>query len=264
MKWETILLEMIDECPGLACLTINRPKVMNALNHQVLTELNEAVDVIEASDDIRIVIIRGAGEKAFVAGADISELKGMTAQKAYHFARFGQKTFDRIEMMNKIVIAAVGGFALGGGCELSMACDLRIASENARMGIPEVTLGTIPGYAGTQRLPRIVGLGIAKEMAFTAKPITAKRAYEVGLVNHVVETPAELMPYCIEMAKGMMKNSMLASEVCKRAMNEGMQMELHKGIEHEAALFATMYAAPDILEGVDAFLSKRKPEFKNL
>ena len=206
MKWETILLEMVEECPGLACLTINRPKVMNALNHQVLKELNEAIDVIEASNEIRIVILRGAGDKAFVAGADISELKGMSAQQAYPFARYGQKTYDRIEMMDKIVIAAIGGYALGGGCELSMACDIRIASENARMGIPEVTLGTIPGYGGTQRLPRIVGLGIAKEMAFTAKPITAKRAYEVGLVNHVVETPADLMPFCIEMAKGMMKN----------------------------------------------------------
>ena len=264
MKWETILLEMIEECPGLACLTINRPKVMNALNHQVLKELNEAVDIIEASDEIRIVILRGAGDKAFVAGADISELKGMSAQQAYPFARYGQKTYDRIEMMNKIVIAAIGGYALGGGCELSMACDIRIASENARLGIPEVTLGTIPGYGGTQRLPRIVGLGIAKEMAFTAKPITAKRAYEVGLVNHVVETPADLMPFCIEMAKGMMKNSMYACELCKHAMNEGVQMELHKGIEHEAALFATTYATPDVVEGIDAFLSKRKPEFKNI
>ena len=211
-----------------------------------------------------VPLLLGAGEKSFVAGADISELKGMGVQEAYKFARFGQKTFDRIEMLSKIVIAAVGGYALGGGCELSMACDIRIASANARMGIPEVTPGTIPGYGGTQRLPRLVGLGIAKEMAFTAKPITAKRAYEVGLVNQVVETPEDLMPACIQMAKDMLKNSMDSAEVCKRAMNEGIQMELHKGIEHEAALFSAVYGAPDIVEGVDAFLSKRKPEFKNL
>lgn len=262
MSWETILLENVEECPGTVCLTINRPAVMNALNAKVLYELNEAVDQITASDEIKIVIIKSAGEKAFVAGADISELQGMSAQEAYAFARRGQKLFDKIEQMDKVVIAAINGYALGGGCELSMSCDIRIATKSARFALPEATLGVIPGYGGTQRLSRIVGIGIAKQLVYTAKQITAERAYNIGLVNEVVETNEDLMAECIKMAKTISKNSMLAVQVAKKAISEGIEMEIYNGVKHEAALFATLFAAPDVKEGVAAFLEKRKPEFK--
>ena len=266
MSWETIILENVAEVPGVAKLTINRPKALNALNQTVLSELREAVNQIEKDDAIRIVIVTGAGEKSFVAGADISELKGLVnnAPGAYALARNGQTIYQQIEESSKVYIAAVNGFALGGGCELSMACDIRIAVAKAKFGVPEVSLGTVPGYAGTQRLPRLVGEGRAKQMAFTAAHVPAARAYEMGLVNQVVETYDELIPAALDMAKAILKNSMFAVGIAKKCIHEGLQMDIVSGIEHEAALFAQTYNYKDTAEGIGAFLEKRKPDFKNV
>lgn len=265
MAWETIILEDT-EVAGVAKLTINRPKALNALNQTVLSELKSAVAQIEDNEKIKIVIITGAGEKSFVAGADISELKGLinNASAAYLLARNGQGIYQMIEESSKIYIAAVNGFALGGGCELSMACDIRIAVASAKFGVPEVSLGTVPGYGGTQRLPRLVGEGRAKEMAFSAKHISAGRAYEIGLVNQVVESYEELMPAAMEFAKSVLKNSMFAVGIAKKCIHEGMQMDVTAGIQHEAALFCQTYNYRDTEEGIGAFLEKRKPDFKNV
>lgn len=261
MEYETILLERISGHSKIVLLTINRPKVLNALNKQVITELDAAVSDIEKMNDVGAVIITGAGGRAFVAGADIGELQGMDCRQAYGLARRGQQLYNRIEQLDKIVIAAVNGFALGGGCELSMACDIRVATEKSKFGVPETSLGTIPGYGGTQRLPRLVGTGIAKEMMFSAKPVSAVRAYEMGLVNRVVTENEDLMETAIEMAETMLKNSPYAIATAKKAVNEGMEMELYRAIQHEAALFSTTYGVPDTKEGISAFLEKRKPDF---
>ncbi len=262
MAWETIILEDT-EVAGTVKLTINRPKALNALNQTVLKELKAAVAQIEADDRIKIVIITGAGEKSFVAGADISELKGLinNAPAAYALARNGQTIYQMIEESSKVYIAAVNGFALGGGCELSMSCDMRIAIAKAKFGVPEVSLGTVPGYGGTQRLPRLVGEGRAKEIAFTAKHIPAQRAYEIGLVNQVVETYEELMPAALELAKSILKNSIFAVGIAKKCIHEGLQMDVVTGIQHEASLFCQTYNYKDTEEGIGAFLEKRKPHF---
>ena len=263
MTWDTLIVNHLSEYPGMIQLTINRPNVLNALNKQVILELNQAIDEISADSESAVVIIRGAGERAFVAGADIKELEGMSVEDAYALARRGQSLYNKIETMDKIVIAAINGYAFGGGCELAMACDIRIATANSKFGLPEISLGTVPGYGGTQRLPRLVGAGRAKEMIFTAKPIDAARAYEIGLINMVVPGVDELLPSCIKLAQTMLKNSMSAAITAKRCINEGLQMELHKGIEHEAALFSTTYASYDTTEGISAFLEKRPPKFKS-
>ncbi|MBF7083094.1 enoyl-CoA hydratase/isomerase family protein [Desulfallas sp. Bu1-1] len=259
MGWNNILLEKED---NLAVMTINRPKVLNALNGETLRELDEAVEQIAADDEVRVVIITGAGEKAFVAGADIAFMQTLTPLEARQFSRLGQKVFSKIENLPQPVIAAINGFALGGGCELAMACDIRIASENAKLGQPEVNLGIIAGFGGTQRLPRLVNPGLAKEILFTADMYDAEAAHRIGLVNHVVPA-AELMNFCKNMARRIAARGPIAVRLSKEAVNEGLEMDLEKAIAHEADLFAVAFATEDRNEGISAFLAKKKPEFKN-
>lgn len=240
-------------------VTISRPKALNALNPKVLMELGQALDLAENDNSVGVIIITGEGEKAFVAGADIVSMQEMSAEEAYAFSRLGQKIFNKIYEMPKMVIAAINGFALGGGCELALACDIRIASFKAKMGIPEVTLGVFPGFGGTQRLPRLVGTGVAKEMLATGRKITADEAKAVGLVNDISEN---VMERAEELAKRILRNSVSAIGLGKKAINAGMEMELQKGLEHEAALFGMSFTTADQREGMTAFLEKRAAEFK--
>ena len=257
MLFETIVYE---EKQGIGYITINRPKALNALNRQALEELSKVLEMVEANDTVKVVIITGSGGKAFVAGADISAMKNMTATEAYEYARLGQMTFNKIYRLSKIVIAAIDGFALGGGCELALACDIRIASKKSQMGIPETSLGVIPGFAGTQRLSRVVGAATAKEMLSTARKVNADEAKEMGLVNYIVEeNPLEKAE---ELSAEICKNSINAIRLGKKAINEGLEMELSKGIEHEAALFAMAFTMVDQKEGMSAFLEKRQANFK--
>ncbi|MGQ9557061.1 MAG: enoyl-CoA hydratase-related protein [Desulfurispora sp.] len=259
MAWENILLEIED---GIAVLTINRPKVLNALNAAVLAELDAAMDQLAADDQVRVIIITGAGEKSFVAGADIAFMSQLSPMEAKEFARKGQQVFSKIENLPKPVIAAINGFALGGGNELAMACDIRIASEKAKFGQPEVNLGLIAGFGGTQRLTRLVNPGMAKEILFTADMYDAETAHKIGLVNHVV--PAEeLMNFCKSMAKRIAARGPIAVRLSKEAVNDGLEMDLEKAFIHEADLFGLVFTTADRAEGIDAFLNKRKPEFKN-
>lgn len=253
-----ILLKKKD---GYAILTINRPKALNALNSDTLLEIKSAVLDLENDDDVKVVIITGSGEKAFVAGADISEMINLDTVGGYEFGKRGQEVFSLIENGKKVYIAAVNGFALGGGCEIAMSCDFRIASENAKFGIPEVTLGVIPGFGGTQRLPKLVGLGRAKEMLATGGMYGAKTAEKWGLVNRVV--PIEnLLDTCVEIATKISKNSAYAISGGLEAMNQSTQIKLNDGLELEALVFGKTFSYPDQKEGMGAFLEKRKPNFK--
>lgn len=258
MEYENLLLKK----EGNICiLTINRPKALNALNSRVLEELSDAVDQIEKDKDIYVVIITGEG-KAFVAGADILEMKDMTSEAARKFAKQGLEVFRKIELMEKPVIAAVNGFALGGGCELAMCCDIRVASEKAKLGQPEVGLGITPGFAGTQRLSRLVGIAKAKELIFTGDMIDAKEAEKIGLVNKVV-THEELMSTAIELAKKIASKGQIAVRYSKIAINRGIETDIETGMEIERNLFSLCFATDDQKEGMTAFIEKRKPEFKN-
>ena len=244
---------------AVAIVTINRPEAMNALDNNVLQELYDTFMGLDEDTTVKVVILTGV-KKAFVAGADIAAMSKYTPAEAEVFSAFGHKVFDMIENVRPVTIAAVNGFALGGGCELAMSCDIRVASEKAKMAIPETSLGIFPGFAGTQRLPRLVGLGIAKEMLATASMIDAARAYETGLVNHVV--PAEeLMTFCENLAQKVVKNSTSAIAAGKRLMTEGFDMPFEKAEELEAALFGILFAGHDQREGMAAFLEKRAPEF---
>jgi len=246
---------------NIGILSFNRPKVLNALNTDVLQELDEAIDQIEKDEDIYVVIITGEG-KAFVAGADIAEMKDKTAEEGRRFGELGSKVFRKIELIEKPVIAAVNGFALGGGCELAMSCDIRIAGEKAKFGQPEVGLGITPGFAGTQRLPRLVGSAKAKELIFTGNMIDAKEAEKIGLVNSVAPQE-ELMEEALKMAKKIASNGQIAVKYSKAAINRGINCDLDTANEIEKDLFGLCFATEDQKEGMDAFLSKRKPEFKN-
>ena len=244
---------------AVAIVTINRPEAMNALDNNVLQELYDTFMGLDEDTTVKVVILTGV-KKAFVAGADIAAMSKYTPAEAEVFSAFGHKVFDMIENVRPVTIAAVNGFALGGGCELAMSCDIRVASEKAKMAIPETSLGIFPGFAGTQRLPRLVGLGIAKEMLATASMIDAARAYETGLVNHVV--PAEeLMTFCENLAQKVVKNSTSAIAAGKRLMTEGFDMPFEKAEELEAAYFGILFAGHDQREGMAAFLEKRAPEF---
>ncbi|MQL53999.1 crotonase, partial [Desulfofundulus thermobenzoicus] len=255
MSWNNILVE---KDGFVAVLTINRPKVLNALNRETLQEIGAAVDQLAADDGVRVIIITGAGEKAFVAGADIAFMSKLTPMEARDFARLGQGVLSRIENLPKPVIAAVNGYALGGGCELAMACDIRIASEKAKFGQPEVNLGLIAGFGGTQRLTRLVNPGLAKEILFTADMYDAEAARHMGLVNHVV--PADdLLPFCKDMARRIAARGPVAVRLTKQAVNEGLEMDLEKALAHEADLFGLVFTSDDRKEGIDAFLNKRKP-----
>ncbi|SMC49176.1 enoyl-CoA hydratase/isomerase family protein [Papillibacter cinnamivorans] len=255
---KTVLLEYEGK---IAYVTMNRPEVLNCINLDVLDELNEVIDDLTAKDDVSAVILKGAGSRAFVSGADIGYLSSLDVFGSKGYVEYGQRVFNRLEAMRKAVIAAIDGYALGGGCELALACDIRIATKKSRFALPEVGLGMIPGFAGTQRLPRLVGAGNAKMMVYTGKQITAGKAKEIGLVNEVVEDGAELTEYCRELAGSIAKNSLIAVSMAKTAINEGLSLDLLRGIEHEAAIFAVNFSSGDREEGIRAFLEKRKPNF---
>lgn len=247
----------------VATITINRPKALNALSTAVLTDLNAALDEVMADQDVYALIITGAGEKSFVAGADIAEMKDKSVEEAAEYGKFGNAVFRKIETFRCPVIAAVNGFALGGGCELAMSCDIRVASENAVFGQPEVGLGITPGFGGTQRLARLVGAGIAKEMIYTARNIKAQRAAEIGLVNKVVAAE-ELSATVMKMAQGIAKNAPIAVAYAKKAINNGLQTDIDAGIAIEVEEFSKCFASEDQTYGMTCFLEKvKEKEFSN-
>lgn len=241
-------------------IKISSPSTLNALNSKILSELNDAVDSI--SEDVRVLIITGDGEKSFVAGADISEMSNLTEEEGYDFGKFGASVFKKIEDLTIPVIAAINGFALGGGCELAIACDIRVASDNALFGQPEVKLGIIPGFSGTVRLAKLVGQGIAKELIYTGRNIKADEALRIGLVNSVT-TKEDLMPTCIKMAQTIVGNSPIAVALSKESINRNADLNMEDAIELENSLFGKCFATEDQKEGMSAFLEKRKAEFKN-
>ena len=245
----------------IAYVTIDRPKVVNALNMATMQELKQAFADIKDDAEVRVVILTGAGEKAFVAGADIGELGQQTPVSAKEYTHRGQAIVDAIEDLGKPVIACVNGFALGGGCELALACTMRIASENAKLGQPEVKLGLIPGYGGTQRLARLVGKGIAMQLVLTGEMISAQEAHRIGLVNEVVPA-AELIPRAEAIAAKIIANAPLAIQYAMEAVNHGLDLPLADGLFLEATLFAVCCATDDKNEGTKAFLEKRAAQFK--
>ena len=257
MAYEQILTERDG---GVLIITINRPKVLNALNGPTLHELGEAIVDASADPGVRVVVVTGAGEKAFVAGADITELAVQTPVGGRDHARRGQQLFDRIERLGKPVIASVNGFALGGGCELAMACTMRIAADTARFGQPEVNLGLIPGYAGTQRLARLIGRGRALEWMLTGDPISAAEAWRVGLVNRVVPAAA-LMAETRTLAHALAAKPAVAVRYILDAVASGLEMAFPEAEDHEATLFGLVSTTDDMREGTRAFLEKRKPVF---
>jgi enoyl-CoA hydratase len=245
---------------GIGVLTLHRPHALNALNYDLLKELDDVLTHIEEDETTKVVIITGSGDRAFAAGADITEMQPLSAMAGRSWARFGQAVFNKIENLPQPVIAAVNGFALGGGCELAMACDIRLAADNARFGQPEVTLGIVPGFAGTQRLPRLVGKGRAKELLFTGDIIDAREAYRIGLVNSVT-APAELMNTARALAEKIMSRAAAAVMLCKTAVNKGLDMDLSSGVDYEAEVFGLCFATADQKEGMTAFVEKRKAHF---
>ncbi len=253
---KNLLMEVENE---VAVVTINRPKSLNALNSETLAEINELFTEIEKRKDIRVVILTGSGEKSFVAGADISEMVNASSQEGRIMGMLAYEAFSKIENVPQVVIAAVNGFALGGGCELAMSCDIRVAAENAKFGQPEVGLGILPGFGGTQRLPRLVGKGRAKELIFTTDMIDANEAYRIGLANKVVKQE-ELLDTCKEMAAKMLSKGSFAITLAKQAINVGTETDLASGLQLEANLFGLAFSTGDKKEGMTAFLEKRKAD----
>ena len=249
---------LFEQKGAVGVITINREKALNALNSQVLDELNATLDAVNL-DEVRCLILTGAGEKSFVAGADIGEMSTLTKAEGEAFGKKGNDVFRKLEVFPIPVIAAVNGFALGGGCEISMSCDIRICSENAVFGQPEVGLGITPGFGGTQRLARLVGMGMAKQMIYSARNIKADEAYRIGLVNAVYPFE-ELMPAAEKMAAGIAKNAPIAVRNCKKAINDGMQVDMDQAIVIEEKLFGDCFESYDQKEGMTAFLEKRKVE----
>jgi len=257
MAYENLLVDVSDR---IATITINRPKSLNALNWATIQELSAALEEIAQGRDVGVVLLTGAGEKAFVAGADISEMRGFTPLQVLEFSRFGHGVLEKIERLPQPVIGVINGFALGGGCELAMACDMLLAADTARFGQPEVNLGIIPGYGGTQRLPRLVGRNIAKEIVLTGEMISAQRAFEIGLVNRVVPQ-AGLMETAREIARKILEKAPVALRTAKSVMNRGIDLDLESACALEANAFAVMFSTEDGAEGMTAFLDKRKPVF---
>ena len=258
MAYENLLFEIKDQ---IAYITFNRPKVLNALNRKTVEELGDALNHAREDSSVRALILTGAGEKSFVAGADINELAQRTPVDGKDFSLFGQEIFHRLETMGKPSIAAINGFALGGGCELALSCTMRIASKNARLGQPEVKLGIIPGYGGSQRLARLCGKGIAHELILSGEMISADEALRVGLVNRVVEQ-AELIPTAESIAKKIDANAPLAVKFAMEAVEHGMEMPQEEGLFLEATLFGLCCATEDMREGTRAFIEKRPAQFK--
>jgi len=246
---------------GVARLTVNRPEKLNALDRQTMRDLDGAVGAAGQDPAIGVLVVTGMGDKAFVAGADIAELSSQTPVEGTAYARLGQAVLGRLERLGKPSIAAINGYALGGGLELAMACTLRVAAENARLGQPEVGLGIIPGYGGTQRLARLVGAGRALELILTGDPIDAREAHRIGLVNRVVPQ-AELAAAVEILARTLLTRGPAALRFAMQAVNEGLQMTLEEGLSMEAALFGLSCATEDMREGTRAFVEKRKPVFK--
>jgi enoyl-CoA hydratase len=255
--FEMILLELRE---NIAIVTLNRSNSLNALNRRTLDELSEAFAEIQTNDGLNGAILTGTGEKAFAAGADIKELASLSAVEALQLSQQGHSLMDQIENLGKPVIAAVNGYALGGGCELAMACTIRIAAETAKFGQPEVGLGLIPGYGGTQRLPRLIGKGRALQMILTGKSIEASEALRIGLVNEVVLAPT-LISHCIEIVKSIAANAPFAIRLALDAVNRGLNTSQTDGCAIEADLFAMCATTDDRNEGTSAFLQKRKPHF---
>jgi enoyl-CoA hydratase len=256
MGYQNLLVEKEDR---IAVVSINRPKFLNALNTETIKELGECLKILNRDDEVRVVLITGKG-KSFVAGADVKEMKGMTRKEAFTFSRMGQRVLDQIQEMDKPVIAVVNGFALGGGLELALACDLIIVSEKAKMGLPEVNLGVFPGFGGTQRLPRLIGMLKAREMIFTGEAIDARTAKEIGLVNQVMPDD-ELLTKTKELAKKIAEKSRQALKLAKKAINQGKEIGLSSGLALERELFSQCFTQPDQKEGMAAFVEKRKPKF---
>lgn len=244
-----------------AIITIDRPQALNAINREVILEFLTVLDDVESNEDIRTIIITGGGEKAFVAGGDIAAMKEMDLREGEEFVYLGHKFLNRIEKSKKVTIAAINGYALGGGTELALACDMRVALKKAKLGLPEVTIGLFPGWGGTQRLGRLVGVGIAKELIFTGKQITAMEAYRIGLVNRVVDE--NLLETCKEIGENIAKNAPIAIVQAKKALNEGLQVPLEHGLVIEAEAWLTNFASKDRVEGLSSFLEKRSPKYKN-
>ncbi len=242
-------------------VTLNRPKALNALNAELLKELRETMDEIRQDKEVAAVVLTGSGDRAFAAGADIKELANLSQDEGREASRLGQAIFRKIEYLGKPVIAAVNGFALGGGCELALACSFRIASTNAKFGLPEVGLGLIPGYSGTQRLARLVGKGSALELVLTGEMIDAERALRIGLVNYVVEAD-ELVNKAVELGTKVGQKAPRAIRFALEAVHRGLDMSHFQGDEYEATLFGILCASDDAREGLSAFIEKRRPEFK--
>lgn len=258
MAYENILFTVED---GIATLTFNRPKALNALNGALLDELSHALDGVAENEDIRVLVLTGAGDKSFVAGADINELATFGPLQAKTFARKGQSIIGKLQSLAIPVIAAVNGFALGGGSEMALACDFIYASENANFGLPEITLGIIPGFGGTQRLPRLIGPSLAKEMIFTGKMIPAAEAREIGMVNRVF-APEALMEKTLKTARTIAAKGKASLRAAKQSVNSGLNVDLVTGLDIECDAFALCMASEDAKEGTTAFLEKRKAAFK--
>ena len=258
MTYENLLIKAED---GIAIITINRPKAMNALNEKTLIELQDIFVSVAEDVTVKVVIITGSGEKAFVAGADIAAMQPLSALEARQFAKLGHRVMSAIERCPKPVIAAVNGFALGGGCELALGCDIRIVAENARFGQPEVNLGVIPGFGGTQRLARLIGKGRALELILTGEMIDAAEAYRIGLANKVVPLD-QLLDTTKKMASAIISKGSYAVQLAKEAVHNGLELDLDRANQYEAELFGLCFATADQKEGMEAFLEKRQAKFK--
>jgi len=258
MAYENLIVEKRD---GIAFIIFNRPKVLNALNRQTTEEFHKVLLDVKHDTTIRVLILTGSGEKAFVAGADINELAQQTPVNGKEFSLYGQSVFHLLETIGKPSICAINGFALGGGCELALSCSIRLASKTAKVGQPEVKLGILPGYGGSQRLARLCGKGVAHELCLTGEMITAEEAQRIGLVNRIYE-PAELLPAAEAMAKKIIEKAPLAVKYCMEAIERGVEMPQEEGLFLEATLFGLCCATEDMREGTKAFLEKRAAEFK--
>ena len=258
MAYNNILLSIEGE---IGTLMINRPKALNALNGETLKEIQAVVQEVKDLSEVKVLIVTGAGEKAFIAGADIMEMKGKNAIEARAFSKLGHETLNMIQDLDRPVIGAVNGFALGGGTEVALACDFIYASENAKFGLPEVTLGVFPGFGGTQRLPRLIGKGMAKELIMTGKMITAQEALQMGIVNRVFPL-ASLMEETKKVAAQIAANGMVGVKLAKMAVDTGFNLDLSEACALEACAFGLCFATEDQKEGMTAFLEKRKPNFK--
>jgi enoyl-CoA hydratase len=258
MEFENTLYEKSE---GMATITINRPKALNALNKQAVQEISARLDEAEEDDAVKVIVITGAGDKGFCVGLDLKAVKGISAVNGMNLSLLGQKLTKKIEELKKPVIAAINGYALGGGLELAMSCDLRIASENARLGQTELNVGLIPGWGGTQRLPRLVGRGTAKELILTGKMIDAKTAQPLGLLNKVVP-PDKLKSAVKELANELMTKPPVGLQLAKQLVNSSIETDLTKGLVQEAQAFGVLASTEDFDEGIAAFTEKRKPKFK--